>query len=165
MKIDAIDLDRLRNETHYQFMLDYSNLLGAHPSVVSIVASLMPKFSELLAVEGKFVDAIKISFYTVKLAESDHRRDRAIVGFTTAVRSALHHYDPKFLEAAKRLEVCIKTFREEIATKTYMDETAAVKIFIEDLEGTFKEDVEQLGLTGWVEELAIAQNDFQTCFT
>ncbi|MDR0412495.1 MAG: DUF6261 family protein [Dysgonamonadaceae bacterium] len=165
MKIDSLELDHLLNETHYQFMLDYYDLLGAHPNVVSIVTSLMPKFSELLTIEGKFVDAVKVSFYTEKLAESDHRRDRAVVGFTTAVRSALHHYDPKCLEAARRLEVRIKTFREEIATKTYMDETAAVKVFIDDLEGTFEADVTQLGLTGWVEEMAIAQNDFQTYFT
>jgi hypothetical protein len=45
------------------------------------------------------------------LAEADRRVDRNITGFNAAVDSALHHYNPAYVEAAKTLEIRLKTRR------------------------------------------------------
>jgi hypothetical protein len=165
MKIEFIHLSHLRNEYHYQFMLRYQNLLGAHPGVESIVTSLMPEFAALFAKERQMVEAFQGSLLTKKIAAADKRRDQAIVGFHTMVRGLLRHSDPETVAAAETIEFCIRSFREEIGRKSYNAESTAVEVFVDDMEGAYTGEVTKLGLTNWIEDLATAHNDFQTLFT
>jgi hypothetical protein len=164
-KIDAIELEHLRNEEHYQFMLRYQDLLGTHPNVVTIITSQMTEFTSLFAKERQLIDALKGSEYTEKIAAADKRRDQAIIGFHAIVKGFLRHSDPKTVAAAKRIEFRIKSFREEIARKSYNEESSAVEVFVDEMEGKYADDVTKLGLASWIEDLGTAHNDFQTLYT
>jgi hypothetical protein len=163
-KIEFIHLAHLRNEDHYQFMLRYQDLLGTYPSTVTIISSLMTEFTALFAKERQMVDAIKASEYTEEIAAADKRRDQAIVGFHAIVKALLRHSDPKTVAAAKSIDFRIRSFREEIARKSYDSESTAVEIFVDDMEMAYADKVTKLGLTNWIEDLATAHNDFQTLF-
>ncbi|MDR0413293.1 MAG: DUF6261 family protein, partial [Dysgonamonadaceae bacterium] len=119
----------------------------------------------LFAKEKQMVDAFKGSLITKQIAAADKRRDKAIVGFHTIIKGLLRHSDPKTVAAAETIEFRIRSFREEIARKSYDAESTAVEIFVDDMEGAFADDVTTLGLTNWIEDLAVAHNDFQTLFT
>jgi hypothetical protein len=164
MKILKIYLHYLRNEAHYQFMLLVWKLFESYSQVADIVTDLLTQLYGLITQEGQLVDAIKGSVYTEQLAEADRRVDRDIVGIDAAVESALHHYDPAFVEAAKVLDRRLKSFRGEIEKKAYEEESAAVKILVSELKTVYAAQVSLLGLDGWVTELEAAQADFERIF-
>jgi hypothetical protein len=164
MKIIKMPLEHARNEAHYQFLLIVKKLFETHPAVAAIVAPQLEKLNALIIVEGQLVDAVRASEYTVKIAEADHRRDRAVVGINTIVKSYLHYFDPRIVEAAQSLEIRLKSFRGEIEKKSYEEESAAAKILVADLQTTCLPAVEMLNLTAWVSELAAAQDEFDSLF-
>jgi hypothetical protein len=165
MKILKINSHRLRNEAHYQFLLLVDKHLTQFPDVEEIVEDQMPTYREQLALEGQLVDAVKASEYTAELAEADKRVDRDVVGINAAVNSALHHFDPEVLKAAQIIELCLKSFRGNIEQKSYEEESAAVKILVNDLQTTYTTQVGKVpGLSAWVSELNNAQADFERIF-
>jgi hypothetical protein len=164
MKIIKIHFQYLRAEAHYQFMLLLLKLFGVYTNVELIVTDLLAPLREWITLEGQLVDAVRTSEYTKELAEADHRVDRDLVGINAAVASALHHFDPAVVAAARRIEIRLKSFRGEIEKKSYEEESAAVKILLADLQDTYAPQVATLSLGPWVTELADAQEDFERIF-
>jgi hypothetical protein len=164
MKISKMPLEHVRNEAHYQFLLIVKKLFETYTAVAAIVAPQLEKLYALIVIEGQLVDAVRASGYTAKIAGADHRRDRAVSGINTIVKSYLHYFDPLVVEAAQSLEIRLKSFRGEIEKKSYEEESAAVKILIADLQSTYLPAVEKLNLTAWVSELAAAQVEFDSLF-
>jgi hypothetical protein len=164
MKIEKIYLHYLRNEAHYQFMLLVQKLFGNYTQVANLVTSLLAQLNGLITREGQLVDAIRGSLYTEQLAEADRRVDRDVAGIEAAVESALHHYIPSFVEAAKALEQRLKAFHGEIEKKAYEEESAAVKILVYELKTVYASQVSLLSLGGWVSELESAQADFERIY-
>ncbi|MDR0412786.1 MAG: hypothetical protein LBH61_03155, partial [Dysgonamonadaceae bacterium] len=68
MKIQTVKLSHARNEAHYQFFIDYRNLLGVYPEITTIITALMPEFSELLNTEKLLIDNVRGSDYTEEIA-------------------------------------------------------------------------------------------------
>jgi hypothetical protein len=164
MKINKIHFQHLRNEAHLQLLLLVRKLFDGYAAVAAIVPDLLTGFSELLALESRLVDAVRGSEYTEELAEADRRVDRDLTGVNAAVESALHHFDPAIVEAAKRIEFRLKSFRGEIEKKAYEEESAAVKILVADLQGEYAPQAAALNLNAWVAELAAAQENFERIF-
>jgi hypothetical protein len=164
MKIIKIHLSRLRAEAHYQLFRVLKNLFEAFPAVAALIGALLPKLLELIELEGKLVDAVRASEFTLLIAEADRRRDNDIAGLSAAVKAFLHHYNPEKAEAARILEIRLKAFHESINKKTYEEETAAVAILIEDLQTTHAGRIAELDLGGWVDRLYISQNRFESVF-
>lgn len=164
MKIIRFNIQRLRNETHYQFFRVLEGLVQRFPAVADLVGSLWPKLLALIVLEGQSVDSVKTSLYTEQIAAADSRRDRAIVGISAAVESALHHYDPAMVVAARALEIRLKAFHGSIEQKSYEQESAAVTILVSDLQTAYASQIAVLGLGGWVTELAAAQTAFDSLF-
>jgi hypothetical protein len=117
MKIIKTYSHFLRNEAHYRFMLLLQKLFGNYPQVADLVCSLLIELNELIDIEGLLVDAIRGSIYTEQPAETDRCIDRDIVGLNAAVNSALRHYNPAWVEAAKSLKLHLRSFRGEIEKK------------------------------------------------
>jgi hypothetical protein len=164
MKISKIYFRYLRNEAHYQFLLLVQKLLATYPTVAAIVTGLLPRLNELIELEGQLVDALRSSAYTERIAEADRRVDRNVTGINAVVTASLHHYDPAVVEAAKVLDLRLKSFRGEIEKKAYEEESAAVKILVADLQNVYAAQVALLNLNGWVAELTDAQNTFEQLF-
>jgi hypothetical protein len=151
----------LRGEAHYRFLILFNQLLNEFPSVKSVVTPFYTEFTTLLAQEKEIIDVQKSSDYTQQIADADHRDDRLITGINDAVRAALHHYDPAIVAAAHSVWLRLKAFGE-IQAKSYEEEAAAIDLLVEDLRSSeFATKVSQLGLTGWVNELATAVADFE----
>jgi hypothetical protein len=146
MKILTIRFNYLRNEAHYQFLLLLKKLVEAFPSVASIVSALLQQFYPLLTLEGTLVDAVHSSEYTKQMVAADERLDRALTGLIMAIRTALYHPNADYVKAAERLEKRLKAFRDNIEKKAYEEESAAVKILIADLQGSYASQVSTLGL-------------------
>jgi hypothetical protein len=164
MKILTIQFSYLRNEAHYQFLLLLKKLFETYPSVASIVSALLQQFYPLLTREGALVDAVRSSEYTKQIAEADARLDNALTGLLFAIRAALHHPNADHVKAAERLEKLLNAFRGNIEKRAYEEESAAIKVLIDDLQGGYAPQVSTLGLSVWVSEIITAQALFEQLF-
>lgn len=164
MKINRIRIEHLRNEAHYQFLLQVENLFASQPAVADIVPQQLAGLKALVELEGQLVDAIRVSGFTEKIAEADRLRDRLVVGINAAVTAFLHHYDPARVEAARAIELRLKSFHGDIEKKSYEEEAAAVKILVTDLETKYAAQVTLLDLGGWVNKLGAVQEEFDNLF-
>jgi hypothetical protein len=164
LKIKKIYLERLRNETHYQFMIDDKQLIDSDSLVSKLLENLLPDFYNLIGIEGELVDAMRGSVFTEELADADNRRDRCLVGINSIVTASLHHFDDKIVHAAKEIKIRLNAFSGEMESRSYKDEAAAIKILIRDMKTTYFDDAETIGITAWVKQLETVQNEFDSIF-
>ncbi|MDR1895997.1 MAG: DUF6261 family protein [Prevotellaceae bacterium] len=160
INIIAIFLHNLRNEGHLEFMTLFRNLVNEFAAVKAIVAALMIEFSILLDVEENVVDAQRYSEYTAEIIAADKRNDSLIKGIKKIVSGSIKHYNPEISHAAQHISDRLKTFKK-IEAKAYEEEAAAIRILITDMQGTFAADAATVGITGWIEELAVALANFE----
>jgi hypothetical protein len=158
-KIIAILFKYLRGEAHFQFLLLFRDLLHEFPAVQSLVAGLFTTFITLLEQERRLIDAQKISNYTEKIAEADHRNDRLVVGMKDAVGAAMHHFNDVVVEAAHSINNRLKAFGR-IPAKSYEEEAAAIRILVDDLRGELADKAALIGITEWVAELDVSVIEF-----
>ncbi|MDR1561693.1 MAG: DUF6261 family protein [Dysgonamonadaceae bacterium] len=164
MKISKLRLEHQRNEAHYQFMLLLKKLFTKNPDVAAIVDAVLDAFYDLITLEGQLVDAAKYSDYTEMLAEADKRVDRDIAGITAIVEAGLLHFDPRYVEAAKKISNRLKSFKGEIEKKPYEEESAAVKILLADMKNHYMEQIAILNLGIWLDDLMASQANFENLF-
>jgi hypothetical protein len=136
-------------------------LFEAHIEVAAIVTAYLDKFNELFNIEFKLVDAMKTSEYTRKIADTRKRIDRDLVGINNIVDSALHHFDPATVKAAKSLALRLKPFTGRAGKKTYEESAGGISILLDDLNDTFRPQITKLDLDGWIDELAEAHSTFR----
>ena len=163
MEIKKIRLSHLRNEAHYEFLVVFDSLLNKFPAVKALINNFYTPFTQLLDTEKHFVDAAQKSPLTDKLVEADNRIDRDITAFRNTVKASVNHFNTAIAEAAKSLYLRLKEFGY-ISKKPYEEESAAMQIFVSDLQTTFAQQVQTLGLAQWVAELADAETAFTNLY-
>jgi hypothetical protein len=158
-KIKAIYFEHLRNEAHYEFLWIFSHLVDEYQQVRALLAALYDAFLVLLATEKKLLDAARASVLTQQIADADHRVDRAVAGIKATVNAARHALDAAVAEAARVLYVRLREFGN-IRGKAYEEESAAVQVLLDDLNGVYAPQVALVGLQAWVAELTEAETAF-----
>jgi hypothetical protein len=159
MKIIRINLDRLRNEAHYQFFAAIIALIIKFPLIVEKLGDLFTSLQSLFAKEDEAVDYIRKSDYSAKIAAADERLDSAVIGLSETVRGALHHFRPEVVEAALSLKNLIKAYGN-IVRKNYDEELAAVTNLLQDLNGAYATKISLIGgLSEWITEIKAASDN------
>jgi hypothetical protein len=158
-KIKAILFSHLRNEAHYEFLWIFSHLLDEFPAIRALVATLYDAFIALLTLEKKLLDAARVSALTQQVADADHRVDRAVSGIRATVTAARHALDPAVAEAARVLQIRLREFGN-IRGKAYEEESAAVRVLIDDLNTIYAPQMILVGLQAWLTELMDAETAF-----
>jgi hypothetical protein len=121
------------------------------------------EFLRLLELEASLVDDSKKSPITEKIKEIDDRIDRLIVSINAAIASALHHFAPEMVEAAKILRDRMKILGK-IISKSYEGESAAIQLLLRDLQGSLVPQVNIVGIADRVNELANSESLFTQLF-
>lgn len=152
MKISKIDLRNLRNDEHFQFCTDFIALANSAGAEKLKVKPQMDAFTALFFREREALQKISKSVLTGQIEAADRSRDETFRGMADANRSALRHFTPAVREAAERLQIVFDTYGN-VAKKATAEETAAIAGLIGELSGNHADDVETVGLGGWIEEL------------
>jgi hypothetical protein len=159
MKINKINVGKLRNEAHYQFFTAVIALTVKFPLIVEKLGDLFGLLQRLFAKEDEVVDYIAKSDYSAKIAAADERLDNAVVGFSETVRGALYHFRPEVADAALSLKNLMKTYGN-IIRKSYDEELAAVTNLLQELEGAYAEKVSLIsGSSEWIAEIKAASEN------
>jgi hypothetical protein len=159
-RINYVYLFLLRREAHYQFLKLFDRFLASYPEIKKIVEPYYDEFIDLLMQEEALVDSQKGSNYTMQIVAADHRDDRLLFGINNILKAARRHFDQKVVEAAIVLQNRMKPFGD-IIKKSYEEEAAAIRILLADFQGEHANEVELVGLTSWINELAMAVADFE----
>jgi hypothetical protein len=163
VSVKTVLFSYLRYEAIYQYLCIYKDLLIAHPEAKAIIDAEFEVFAELLSKELDLLDALHGSELSKRIAEADTIVDRYIVGINSVVDAAVHHFDPLVMEAGKSIAQRLKSFGY-IEKKPYEEESAAVKVLINEFRNEYAEKAALIGLTPWIDKLDDAEADFDALF-
>lgn len=152
MKTTKIDLQKLQNEEHFQFNTEFKDLVTLTGAATIDIETLFENYLTLFAKEDEALQVIRKSTITGDLSVADEDRDALFSGFSTAIKSALLHYNQANRTAATHIKVMLDQFGN-IARESYDAETADIYKLVQALQSTYLADITTLGLADWVIQL------------
>jgi hypothetical protein len=159
MKIQKIHISHFRNDEHFQFILEFINLIYKFGAEALNVATLFTTFLSLFKLEDEALKKIMKSVLTLDLQDMDKRRDRLLRGIAEMNRTAAIHFNEEVQEASKRLKILLDTYGN-IAKKPMNEATAAIFNLLQELTGKYAADVALVGIADWVRELHACNGAF-----
>ena len=103
--------------------------------------------------------------YTELLIQKDNDRDEAFLGFREYIVACGHRVNPAWREAATRIVNSIQRYGWSASSLGYIDETAAIKNLIGELDAKYSDDITLLNAGEWLAELKTSQQNFETTFS
>jgi hypothetical protein len=161
MEILTIHPNHLRNEEHYKFHLDFTQLVARQTPAALGIEQQYPFYLTAFDAETAALNVVRGSVMTDELVLADARRDDTFSGMAGTVRSAMNHFDPGIRAAADRLSLLLDTYGN-LALKPYDQETASIVKLVSELRNGYLPEVTKMGLSGWVDELEATNNAFET---
>ncbi|MDR1281821.1 MAG: DUF6261 family protein [Opitutaceae bacterium] len=163
MKIKTLRSNLLRNEELFQFQTELLAQLRNNATVKDGLGPVLyGECNRLFAAADAALQAGRKSAYTEVLAEQDALRDRHYGSLRESLELGTRHFDSAKHAPAKRLLVVLDKYRRDIRTGSYDEETAALTNLVEDLQAApASDDINTLGLTGWVSALDSANKQFE----
>ncbi len=153
MEIKGIKLSNLRNNDHFQFMIDASTLLKTLPTAVS--AKFKPQldaFAAAIADEDVALKKIMKSVLTSRIDDADAERDHLFRGMVDYLNSMKNYFLEAVRIAAQNVGNTLDAY-DNVTKLSHSAETAAIYNLIKDLQTKHAEDVITLGLDKWLPEL------------
>ncbi len=151
MKINALNLSRLRNAEHLQFNSDFITLVNKFTPAKLGIDKLFKKFQPVISQENETLNVVTKSATTNTLAEADEARDDTFKGIRDVVKGYTHHYKNDMKAAAKKVKIVFDTYGN-IAVNSYNQETAEISALVSELQSIYKKELQTIGLTEWVSE-------------
>ena len=152
--IKTIDLPKLNNGAHYEFMKVVSDRFATETALSTNAAA--KKAIEALAAAVKEEDRCLVisqkSLITDDIKAADDKRDNIFRGLRKSIKGLTDAPVADVAQAAKELQQCLADYR--IDPKMQLDrETGLLHNFIADLETKYATQVTKLGLTLFVAPL------------
>lgn len=164
MEISKVDLTKLRNDDHFQFVTETKDLLGAETAVAAAIKPLSDNFSARWEREDEALKKIHKSALTEQIREADKARDETFSGTAELVRAMCKHFNPTIKEMAKRLQVVMDTYGN-VAAKTLTAETSAIYNLLQELDlPKYTDDRINCNLNPWLNELKNRNEAFETLY-
>lgn len=160
-QIQSINLPRLRNNEHFQFMTDVRNSIREITPAALNLEPVFPKFNNALSRLNSTLLIDEGSVLTEKLMNLDSLRDATWSAIGARLRATLFSPVEEEVESAKILKRVFDLYGN-IRNMSYNEETGALTNLIEDFEKP--ENVahcEKLGIAHWVAALKGQNNEFQ----
>ena len=152
-RIDVINLSRLHNNEHFQFMTDVQGLIGSHGAATLGIEAHYPPFEQALAEEGVALRVEQGNILSKQIAELDKLRDRTWSASSARVKATLLSPNPEDITSAEVILRIIDRYGD-MRNMSYNDESAALTNLVKDMQ--LPENAPHLdrnGITAWVNEL------------
>jgi hypothetical protein len=158
MKISKIHLTSLRNDAHFQYCVEFRELVAKFNPETLKLNPLFDEFPALLDREDEALKKINKSAITEKIQEADVARDETFSGMAELNKAMCKHFTPRTRDAAKRIAVVLHTYGN-VAKKTLNEETSAIYNMLQDLRSDkYKSDASTIGIMDWMNELEKRNN-------
>jgi len=161
IKIETLQSNHLQNAEHYNCMNEVDELVQVYTPGVLDVEKEYAEFKKSFATEDDSFKIVRKSAVTKDISEADAHRDVVFSGFRTQVKGQKNHFDGLVAAAAYRVTVLLDSYGN-LALETLDKETADIINLVQELKGKYSADIQLLGLTEWVNELEIRNQEFST---
>ena len=159
-EIQSVKTTALRNDSHFQF----------NKSVLALIAEtgpdslkIRPQYDAYIVAfnkEDAVLKKIVKSDKTEKIAALDKERDHKYSAIVAMNKASLQHHSEEVVEAAKRLGILFKTYGN-INRKSLLDQTSALYNLLQELKGTYKNDVALTRIKDWTDDLERINNELE----
>lgn len=160
MKINSLDLLKLRNEEHYQFYNEFVGLVDRFSPVKDGLGINFENLKGLLGNEAKVLSRIRKSTITDEISVADLTREKTIESLFNLVAATTKHFDANVRNAAVNIKFILNQHKG-ITHKSYNEETAAVIRLIKELRDKHAAELSAIGADGWIDELERNNNAFE----
>jgi len=159
--IQPISLARMRNNEHYQFMVEVDNGIKKATSAALQLDMVYPAFTAALAKLNATLLIDSGSIKTEQITSLDITRDRTWSALNERVKASLLSPIEAEVEAAKVIKRVFDLYGN-VRNISYNEESAAISNLIEDLEiAENAAHCASIGITAWVAALKQQNIDFQ----
>ena len=156
-EIGGIDMTRLNNGAHFQFIKNVHQKITAETAILAnpIAKDAADRLGKALEEEDLCFVLSQKSLLTKRIVAIDRERDEMYMGYRSAVYGFLRSPDKAMAEAAERLWAHLTDYR--ITTGMQFDrETASIANLVKDCETKYTADVNKLGVKAYIDALKVA---------
>ena len=156
-EIGGIDMTRLNNGAHFQFIKNVHQKITAETAILAnpIAKDAADRLGKALEEEDSCFVLSQKSLLTKRIVAIDRERDEMYMGYRSAVYGFLRSPDKAMAEAAERLWAHLTDYR--ITTGMQFDrETASIANLVKDCETKYTADVNKLGVKAYIDALKVA---------
>jgi hypothetical protein len=155
------DVSRYNNADHVEFHKTSRGVCNKFGTIIN-APELIVEYDGKVTQEDNSFKWVRTSEYTAKKAEADHARDTVYDGIFDIVKVNLHHFDPAIRDNASHLNNLLSNYGD-LTRAGYDSETADIDSVLTRLGSPeYLPAVQNLGLVGWVTELANQNNLFKS---
>ncbi len=157
---------RYRNSEFIQFQNDVMKLLNRQPKLKADLTVQLTNLQEPVQQMALIFKQQSGTPTTKTLEKADARRDRAIVGIRTLIKSFTYHHHEDKSAAARVLLKSIDQYGTRISRLNYQAQTAVLDKIVYDWKNNpdLQTYVDLLELHEWVEELKEANRNFNELY-
>ncbi len=150
----------MRNEEHFQFQTEFKGLVEDFTPLTLNIEAAFAAYISYYEKEQTALNFVMKSSYTAKIVDEDHHRDEIVLGTKNSVNACLYHYDAAVVDAAQKVKIVFDSYGN-ISKKSYDQETAAIYKLIVELTTNYAEEIALMNLSGWLNELKLANESFE----
>ncbi len=165
VQITKFNLNTLRNEEHFNFLTDLSELITAATPAALNIEDEYAAFTPLLAEEASVLEIIRKNSFTESVIKADEARDLIFSFIKASVKTQTKSYDANIATAAEKVLNIINNYKY-VSRFGFHEETGKILNLLEDLKETSVMALcTQLGVKAHITELENANNRFKTLMT
>ena len=161
-KLQAIYFRPLPLDAHLRYHELFESLLSAAgETVLAAVAALLPLYRAALAKEQRLLDWVRKSELTKKIADADGALGAVLVSINSTVTIGRHSTMPAIKASGERVYHMIQELGS-IQRKPYDSQVGDVNALLRNFGGDYAQDVANLGMAMYVQQLQSALNTFES---
>ena len=165
VQISKFNPSYLRNEEHFNFLTDLSELITAATPAALNIADEYAAFTPLLAEEANVLEIIRKNSYTESVIEADEVRDQIFNFIKASVKTQTKSYDAAIAASAAKVLNIINNYTA-VSQFGLQEETGKIINLLDDLKQTSVMALcTQIGIKAHITELENANNRFKTLMT
>ena len=166
MDINIVDLAKMRNDEHFQFMTVIACAIVEFGGAENLrIGTYYDRFESDVQLEDVTLKKIPKSSITQLIQTADQYRDEIFRGIVSIVDAHLNHFEVALREPARKVKIVLNTYGN-VARKPLNEETSAIYNLLTDLNSDkYLPDAKTTGLEDWMAALATANtalNDLMT---
>ncbi|MDR2408508.1 MAG: DUF6261 family protein [Bacteroidales bacterium] len=161
-KIIKVRIYQMSNGLHLQFFIALVDLIMKFEFIMQKIGVLLNILRACVEREDISYKVVRKSDLSELKADKDRARDDIVAAIKNMLKSLLLHFDENAREAARRIKIVFDAYDKPtpIINLPYDVETVAINNLVQELENKYADDIQLTGLTDWVKELAVRNNDF-----
>ena len=158
MEIQDYSLRKLLNNEYLALCREFEALIEKADPTVLEISDVFDAFKLALQAFDDSIVKVRKSAMTPQMNAADADRDDYHIGIIEQILTAQRHFDPLVKAVGIHMDPLVAAFQGG-QTRAYDDQTGMTNNFLQELQSDkYKDDVEKLNLSGWIDALKKAND-------